>query len=236
MRPRATRSSGAGSRADGPCSASAWACRSCSSTGSSTAWTPRGSTSGPAWSSGCRRPSCPTWAGTPSRRAEGSTAVRRHRGGAVLLRALLRRARVDAAHQQPHQGAAGDLGDARRRPVRRRGRERPALRDPVPPREVRRRRAPRCCATGSSRCEPSVGGEQGAGTPPGRAGARGRAQGGGAGRGAGAAGAPGGPGGRRSPRHDRTGCRGGPAPPGPPGRSRAVGGCRPGWSSRCWSR
>ena len=35
---------------------------------------------------------------------------------------------------------AGDLGRARRRPVRRRRRERPAVRDPVPPREVRRRR------------------------------------------------------------------------------------------------
>ena len=36
---------------------------------------------------------------------------------------------------------AGDLGRARRRPVRRGRRERPAHRDPVPPREVRRRRS-----------------------------------------------------------------------------------------------
>ena len=60
-------------------------------------------------------------------------------GRAVLLRALLRR----APPLEPAAGvtaAAGDLGRARRA-VRRRGRERAAVRDPVPPGEVRRRRA-----------------------------------------------------------------------------------------------
>ena len=72
----------------------------------------------------------------------GQPAVRRRREGAVLLRALLRRARLDAAHQRPHPSAAGDLGRARRRPVRRGRGERPAVRDAVPPGEVRRRRRP----------------------------------------------------------------------------------------------
>ena len=49
----------------------------------------------------------------------------------------------DPGHRRAHDGAGGDLGRARRRPVRRRGRERAADRDPVPPREVRgRRRGP----------------------------------------------------------------------------------------------
>ena len=67
-------------------------------------------------------------------------AVRRRRGRAVLLRALLRRPRLGAGDRRPHPGAAGHLGRARRRPLRRRRRERPAVGHPVPPREVRRRR------------------------------------------------------------------------------------------------
>ncbi len=59
------------------------------------------------------------------------------RGREVLLRALLRRPRLDAADQRPHPGAAGDLDRARRRPVRGRRRERPAVGHAVPPREVR---------------------------------------------------------------------------------------------------
>ena len=38
-------------------------------------------------------------------------AVRRRRGRAVLLRALLRRAILGPAHRRPHPGAAGDVGE-----------------------------------------------------------------------------------------------------------------------------
>ena len=103
--------------------------------------------------------------------ARGQHAVRRRRGRAVLLRALLRRARLDAGDQRPHPGAAGDLGRARRRPVRRGRRERPADRDPVPPREVRRRRRRAAAQLGrADACRD----EQGARPAPARAGARGR--------------------------------------------------------------
>ena len=67
----ATRSSAVGWRAGGRCSASASACRSCSSTGSSTASRPRAAASGRARWSGCRRPSYRTWGGTPSRSPPG---------------------------------------------------------------------------------------------------------------------------------------------------------------------
>ena len=46
------------------------------------------------------------------------------------------------------RAAAGDLGDARRRPVRRRGRERPAVARPSSTPRSPATRAPRCCATG----------------------------------------------------------------------------------------
>ena len=55
------------------CWASASACRCSSNAASSTASRPRAATSGPGWWSGCRRPSCPTWAGTPSPRREDTT-------------------------------------------------------------------------------------------------------------------------------------------------------------------
>ena len=55
--------------------------------------------------------------------------------------------------QRPHPGAAGHLGRARRRPVRRGRRERPAHRDPVPPRRSPATPGRRCSATGSSRCD-----------------------------------------------------------------------------------
>ena len=58
--------------------------------------------------------SCRTWAGTPSRSPEGSRAVRRRRGRAVLLRALLRRARLGrCVTSRRTPAAAGDLGRAR---------------------------------------------------------------------------------------------------------------------------
>jgi serine/threonine protein phosphatase PrpC len=71
-------------------------------------------------------------------------AVRRHRGRALLLRALLRRPRLDAETNDrtkaPLVTWAQTGGRARRRPLRRGRRERPAVGHPVPPREVRRRR------------------------------------------------------------------------------------------------
>ena len=63
--------------------------------------------------------------------------------------------------------AAGDLGRARRA-VRRGGRERAAVGDPVPPGEVRRRRGRAAAQLGAGRCEP------GAGAAPRGAGAAGR--------------------------------------------------------------
>src|SRR6185312_14095578 len=59
-------------------------------------------------------------------------------GHPVLLRALLRGPRPAPAAVGPDDPAAGQLGHARRA-VHRGGGERPAVRDAVPPREVRRR-------------------------------------------------------------------------------------------------
>ena len=69
---RASGSSAAGWPAADRCSASASACRCSSRAASSTASRPRAATSGPASSSGSRRRSCRTWAGTPSRRPAGT--------------------------------------------------------------------------------------------------------------------------------------------------------------------
>ena len=64
------------------------ACRCSSSAGSSTASRPRAATSGRAWSSGCRRRSCRTWAGTPSTcpRARGSSPASRTSGSTSSTR------------------------------------------------------------------------------------------------------------------------------------------------------
>ena len=69
-------------------------------------------------------------------------ALRRRRERALLLRALLRRAGVGLRrHPAAHGGAARHLVRARR-PVHRRRGKRPAVRHPVPPGKVRRRRRP----------------------------------------------------------------------------------------------
>src|SRR5205814_10199008 len=65
-------------------------------------------------------------------------AAGRDRGRAVLLCPLLRRAHAPAGTRPVHEPAAGYPGHPRGA-VRRGGRERPAVRHPVPPREVRRR-------------------------------------------------------------------------------------------------
>ena len=75
--PGCRRSAGSGSStggwpAAGRCSGSASGCRSCSSAGSSTACRPTGSGSGRAPSSGCRRRSSRTWAGTRCEPGAGS--------------------------------------------------------------------------------------------------------------------------------------------------------------------
>ena len=67
---------------------------------------------------------------------------------------------LDAGDQRPHRRAPlvtwTETGRLRGgRPVRRRGRERPAVGHPVPPREVRRRRRRSCSATGWRLCEPA---------------------------------------------------------------------------------
>ena len=75
---------------------------------------------------------------------DGHRAVRRAGRRALLLRALLRRPRLPARRGRPAEPARqadGHLGRARR-PLRRRRGERPAVGDPVPPREERRRRRP----------------------------------------------------------------------------------------------
>ena len=76
--------------------------------------------------------SCRTWAGTPSTRRPRARALFAglDRGHPLLLRALLRRARWELASPTAARAAAGDLGRARRRPVRRRGGERAAVRPP----------------------------------------------------------------------------------------------------------
>ena len=133
-------------------------------------------------------------------------------------------------------GAAGDVdrdGSVGAGPVRRGGRERPAVGDPVPPREVRRRRRRTAAATGWRPCEPGMSKERQkqAGRAGGGGGGRGRAAGG---RG-GEAGPPGGPQGEA----DRLGARGAGPPDRAAGREAAPsGGRRPSrsWSrSTCWS-
>ena len=95
---------------------------------------------------------CDEWAGTVERLQApvvphmgwntvdvpaGSTLFAGVEQRALLLRPLVRRAFLGAADRRAHPRAPGDLERARRRPVRGRRRERPSLRDPVPPREVR---------------------------------------------------------------------------------------------------
>ena len=92
--------SDAGWPAAGRSSASASACRSSSPAASSTASRPRAATSGPAWSSGCRRRCVPHMGWNTVEVAGGPTgpALRRPRGRALLLRALLRRPTLGAGH------------------------------------------------------------------------------------------------------------------------------------------
>ena len=86
------RSSPSGSPPGGRCSASASACRSCSSPATSTAWSPRGSACCPAAVTRLAAPSgCRTWAGTRSTAPAGSALFAGLRAGrAVLLRPLVR--------------------------------------------------------------------------------------------------------------------------------------------------
>ena len=144
-------SSTGGSPAAGRCWASASACRCCSSAASSTASAPRAAASGRAPSSGSRPTCCRTWAGTPSRAPAGSTLF-------AGLDADTRfyfvhtyaRAPVGAGGVRRPARAAGDLG-APRRGLRRRGRERRAVRPPSSTPRSPATPARRCCATGSRR-------------------------------------------------------------------------------------
>ena len=228
---RATRSSAAGSRAVVRCSASASACRCSSSAGSSTASRPRAATSGPGWSSGCRRPSCRTWAGTPSTcptgrrcspasRTSGSTSCT-PTASATGRCVTTGRTRAPLVTWAEHGGdrfvAAVENG--------------PLVRDPVPPREVRRRRCPAAAQLGGQWALS----EQGARPPPRGARARGGDRPGRAGREAE----------KRERRTARTrgahraGAEAALAPDRDPGRSAGAGRSAspsPWWSrSTCWS-
>ena len=166
---RADRSA-AGWPAAGRCWASASACRCCSSAASSTASRPRAATSGRAWSSGCRRPSCRTWAGTPSRCPPGSrlfAGVEDERFYFVHSYGVrdwtLRTNGRTRAPLVTWASTAATGSSPRSRTAR-----------CAPPSSTRRSPAtpaPRCCATGWRRCEPRMSKERA--QPPGRARARG---------------------------------------------------------------
>ena len=102
---------------------------------------PPGWGSGRASSSGWRRRSCRTWAGARCGRPAGTRLFRgvEHERFYFVHSYAVRRLGAGDAARLAARGAAGDLGRPRRA-VRRRGRERPAVGDPVPPGEVRRRR------------------------------------------------------------------------------------------------
>ena len=137
-------SSAAGWPAAVRCWGSAWACRCSSSAGSSTASRPRAATSGRASWSGSRRPSCRTWAGTPStcRRGPRCSPASRRSGSTSCTPTpcATGRWRPTTAPGRPLVTWAETGSEPGRRPLRGRGGERPALRHPVPPGEVRRRR------------------------------------------------------------------------------------------------
>ncbi len=122
--------------------ASASACRCSSTPATSTASSPRVSGCCPARCAGCGRRSCRTWAGTPSPPPAGS----------VLFAGLPAGTRFYFVHSYARDRDRRPGHHRRaRRAVRGRGRARPAVGDPVPPGEVRRRRGARCCATGWAR-------------------------------------------------------------------------------------
>ncbi len=109
---------------------------------------PRAATSGRASVERLQAPVVPHMGWNTVDVARGHRALRRRRGRAVLLRALLRRPPLGPGDPQPHPGAAGAPGPSTAAtgssPPSRTAR----CGDPVPPGEVRRRRRAACCATG----------------------------------------------------------------------------------------
>ena len=135
---------------------------------SSTASSRRDAASGPVWSSGCRRPSYPTWDGTPStspRARSCSPGIEDERFYFVHSYGV--RDWTLRTNNRTH-APAGDLGRARGRPVRRGGRERAARGHAVPPGEVRGRGRAAVAQLGGWALN-----EQGAGSPTRGARARG---------------------------------------------------------------
>ena len=157
--------SGGGWPAAGPCWGSAWACRCCSSAGSSTGWRPRAATSGRAGRAAAGAV-VPTWGGTPSTCPPASRLFAGVEGERFYFVHSygVRDWELDTHGRTPPPLVtwAEHGGDRFVAAV-----ENGPLRHPVPPREVRRRRRRAAAQLGG---DPVSGRrEQGAGERRGRA-------------------------------------------------------------------